>query len=220
LVVEIQRFDRNLSLNIYAFVKEEGMKQCGSSTYSETKLLGNNMDELVNQGVLGVVTGILTTVVLFILKVLWDSKVYPFLKKMRYQGVEVGGSWTGGVEITQEQLDRSTEQQGEHPIQGPAFKSEYSLFLNQNAHTLTGSFLFKFKNDRKDFTLDFNVLGYMWEGYITLNFTPKDKRLTSYGTCLLKLSDGGWVLSGNWLFRNVDTECVTDSPLYLYRNQK
>jgi len=177
------------------------------------------MDELIQQGVLGIITGILTTVVLFIIKILWDSRVYPFLKKIRYQGVEIDGSWTGGLEVTQSQIDNSIEQQDEQPIQGPAFKTEYNLFLNQNAHSLTGSFLFKFKSDLKDFTLDFNVNGYMWEGYITLNFTPKDKRLTSYGTCLLKLSDGGWVLSGDWLFRNVETECVTNSPLSLYRNK-
>lgn len=144
------------------------------------------MSTLLEQGVFGIVTGIITTVVLYLAKVIWTAKVVPFLTSTRYQGVKIDGQWSGS--------DKNDD-----PEKGDIFENEFSLFLTQNAHELAGSFLFKFKSPEKEFSLDFNVIGYMWEGYVTLNFTPKDKRITSYATTLLKLHDGGLTLIGTWL---------------------
>lgn len=163
------------------------------------------MEKLINDGLLGIVTGILTSAILYLLNVFWKSKVTPFLAATRYQGVKIEGTWVGFGE-------------NKDPDQGDIFRTEFSLFLTQSAHDLNGSFLFKFKNESKEFTIDFNVNGYMWEGYVTLNFTPKDRRITSYATSLLKLHDGGATLVGKWLFRDVINEFVNDVPLILARN--
>lgn len=165
----------------------------------------------MHEGIVGIITGIMTTAILYTVKVLWTSKVTPYLTKTRYQGVEVDGQWGGFVEVTEKDV--------ENGIVGPPFKSEHSLFLEQNAHSLSGSLLFKFKNPEKEFTLDFKVTGYMWEGYLTLNFVPKDKRITSYATALLKLHDGGKTLVGMWLFRDVNQETVNHTTIYLTRMQ-
>ncbi|MHC8470570.1 hypothetical protein [Plesiomonas shigelloides] len=164
------------------------------------------MSTLIEQGVIGIVVGILTTAVLFLLKVIWTAKIVPFLVATRYQGVRIDGQWVGSGK-------------NDDPEQGDVFETEFSLFLSQSAHELGGSFLFKFKSPVKEFNLDFNVSGYMWEGYVTLNFTPKDKRITSYATALLKLHDGGQSLIGTWLFRDVTREFVNQVPLILVRNQ-
>ncbi|WP_235039668.1 hypothetical protein [Vreelandella profundi] len=164
------------------------------------------MSILLEQGVIGIVTGICTTVVLYLIKVAWTAKVVPFLVATRYQGVKIDGQWVGSGK-------------NEDPEKGDVFETEFSLFLSQNAHQLSGSFLFKFKNPQKDFNLDFDVGGYMWEGYVTLNFTPKDKRVTSYATALVKLHDGGHTLIGTWLFRDVISEFVNQVPLILVRSQ-
>lgn len=171
------------------------------------------MEILIQQGVIGIVTGILTTAILFTMKVFWTAKVTPFLASIRYQGVEINGQWSGYEEITEKDVAEGKQE-------GPPLKLEHSLFLNQNAHNLTGSLLFKFKNPNKEFALDFNVTGYMWEGYVTLNFTPKDRRITSYATALLKLHAGGQTLVGNWLFRDVIKEVVTQTPMFLVRSQQ
>lgn len=163
------------------------------------------MSTLIEQGVVGVVTGIVTTVLLFSIKTLWKAKVAPFLAATRYQGVKIDGQWAG--------LNKN-----EDPKVTDIYENEFNLFLTQSAHDLAGSFLFKFKNEEKDFTLDFNVNGYMWEGYVTLNFTPKDKRVTSYATALMKLHDGGQSLIGTWLFRDVEKEHVSQIPITLYRS--
>jgi len=162
------------------------------------------MQTLVEQGVVGIVTGIITTVILYTLKVLWSAKITPFLASLSYQGVEIDGHWSG----ENHESDSET---------GTSISNECNLFLTQNAHSLKGTFLYKFKSDDKSFSLEFEVKGYIWEGYITLNYTPKDKRVTSYATSLLKLHDGGISLVGIWLFRDVNNETVNQSPMSLLR---
>lgn len=156
---------------------------------------------MIHEGLVGIVTGILTTWILFVGKTFWESKVTPYFRELRYQGVKIDGAWSGKTKDED-------------------YESETRLFLTQSAHELTGSFTFSFKSSEKNFTLDFNVRGYMWEGYITLNFLPKDRRITSYATTLLKLHDGGHSLIGQWCFRNVETEEVTAIPMTLGRDMK
>jgi hypothetical protein len=144
---------------------------------------------------------VLTTWVIIVAKTFWESKVTPYLQATRYQGVKVDGPWIGKSEDEEHQ-------------------SESRLYLIQSAHELAGSFVFSFKNKEKEFTIDFNVKGYMWEGYITLNFIPKDKRVTSYATALLKLHGGGTLLVGQMCFRNIEEELVMAIPMAVARDAK
>lgn len=156
------------------------------------------MREILEQGVIGIVTGILTTTLLYLAKLLWDAKLQPFIAELRYQGVKIDGRWNSLSE------DEQT-------------RSEGSLFLSQSAHNLSGTFNFKFKNPEKNFEIDFVVSGYMWEGYVTLNFKPRDRRITSYATSLLKIHGGGHVLVGEMAFRNVEEDVVSTLSLGLAR---
>jgi hypothetical protein len=152
------------------------------------------MNPLVENGIVGILTGIATTWLILLGRLVWTHKVTPYLRATRYQGVRVDGQWVGASEDE------------DH-------KSEARLFLTQSAHELGGSFTFSFKNHAKDFTLGFIVQGYMWEGYVTLNFIPQDKRLTSYATGLFKHHAGGHVLAGQFCFRDVEAETVKTVPM-------
>lgn len=163
------------------------------------------MDSIIEQGVVGIVTGILTTILIFVARDFWATKFVPFLEKIRYQGVLIGGQWYGTSE------NKNTEK-------GGIYWNEATLFLEQKAHDLSGIFIYKFRDPQKEFSLEFDVKGYVWEGYLTLNFTPKDRRVTSYATALLKLHSGGSLLLGEWLFRNVEQECVGRTSLSLGRD--
>lgn len=160
-------------------------------------------ETVIEEGIVGIVAGVITSWILFLGKSVWDAKVTPYFREVKYQGVKIDGPWIG-----QEKAE--------------VFVSERRLFLSQSAHELEGSFIFHFKGEslngvHKDFTLDFKVTGYMWEGYITLNFLPKDRRVTSYATALLKLHSGGQSLVGQFCFRDVDDEVVATIPLTLVR---
>lgn len=153
---------------------------------------------MMAESILGIVTGILTTWILYVGKVIFDTKVTPYLHETRYQGVRIEGAWSGKYKNDDEDSDSR-------------------LFLNQSAHELTGTFTIRHKDKNREITIDFNVRGYMWEGYITLNLIPKDRRITSYATTLLKLHDGGNLLVGQWCFRNVLKEQVESAQMSLSR---
>lgn len=165
------------------------------------------MSIIVDQGILGIVTGILTTTFLYAFKVFWSTTITPYLKSIQYQGVKVDGQWYGS-------------DQNQDSEKGQVFESESNLILTQNAHALAGSFTLSYVDAEKSFSLAFNVTGYMWEGYITLNFVPKDKRVTSYATTLLKLHDGGQLLLGSLLYRDVGEEQVGHLTLALARKEQ
>jgi hypothetical protein len=150
--------------------------------------------------IVGVVAGVLTSALLSVGKAIWESKITPYLAELRYQGVRVDGPWVGV---------------GDDPT--THIHSEARLFIEQNAQNITGSFTYSFRSPEKNFTLDFKVNGYIWEGYLTLNCLPKDRRVTSYATALLKIHGGGIALVGQYCFRNVETESVSAVPMSLSR---
>ena len=155
---------------------------------------------MIEQGVIGIVTGILTAAILFLAKSIWDSKLKPFLQEIRYNGVKVDGKWVG----------YGAAQDG-------SWRTEITLFLTQSALRLGGTFVFK--HDRPDgiAELHFKVSGEIWEGYLILNFTPIDRRVTSYATAMLKISGGGVGLVGQLSYRDVNNELVTSEPVTLGR---
>lgn len=158
------------------------------------------MEKLIQDGVLGIVTGIVTAGLLFLLKAIWDAKLRPFLNELRYQGVDIAGKWVGRG------ADEKT-----------SASSEFTLFLTQSAQSLAGTYRLKHQSPTNSFDLNFNVVGRIWEGYIILNLTPIDRRVTSYATSLLKIAGGGVTLEGQICFRNVNEERVVTEPLILAR---
>ncbi|RDK04480.1 hypothetical protein [Paraburkholderia lacunae] len=159
------------------------------------------MDHLLGEGVLGIVTGILTTAILFTLRALWTSKLSPLIEALRYRGLKVDGVWEG-----RHKDDKS--------------QSESRLSLKQRAHTMSGTFTFKYLGPDKEFTLDFDVTGVIWEGYLTLNFFPNDRRITSCATSLVKIRGGGSNMVGAFLFRNAEVEDVGVVPFNLRRYER
>jgi len=192
------------------------------------------MEETMRDGIIiGVVAGILTSWVIYFGKYLWDTKLRPYWEELRYQGVIVSGIWTGKADWNSSAkgaIPPNAGVQGSPITQSPALvqpdladkpdsHSEWRLYLEQSAHALKGLFSIKFNAPHKKYSLDFKVTGYMWEGYLTLNCLPVDRRITSYATMLMKLHAGGGVLIGQICFRSVEDEKVASEFLSLERSE-
>ena len=160
------------------------------------------MTNLLEQGVLGIVTGILTTAILFLGKVSWSKKIRPMLHDMRYDGVRIEGAWQGT---------------GEDKDQG--WRTEMSLFLEQTATQISGTFVVNHKSDSAAYEAPFRTTGYIRDGYVILNFTPVDRRITSYATALMKISGGGFELQGQMTFRDINADQVTSEHVHLARKK-
>lgn len=162
---------------------------------------GGIVVNLIAQTFLGIFTGILTTAILFGLKWLWDQRLHPFLREMRYSGVMIAGLWEGHVE---DQKENSS--------------AEMRLFLKQSARDLSGTFNIRHTSPTNNYEILHDVIGHIWEGYVVLNFTPTDRRITSYSTALLKIDGGGVGLTGKLAFRDVFQEGVLAEDLQLSRS--
>lgn len=149
---------------------------------------------------LGVLAGVLTSALLFLLGQLWVHTLLPFLKETRYQGVVVAGAWT--AELLNDPGEPTTT---------------IKLTLNQSTQNLTGIFHFANRKPGNEFDLTFHVHGRLWEGYVSMTLTPVDRKVTSVATALFKLAGGGGVLTGSIAIRNVNTERVEASDLSLFR---
>jgi hypothetical protein len=152
------------------------------------------MVDLLFQTFVGVAAGVLTSALMFFIKDLWIKTLRPYIEELRYQGVTVAGTWRG---FSRDEFH----------------DSDAALILQQSAQKITGTFSFRFRSAVKQFTVDYQVTGYIWEGYLTLNFRPTDKGVTTSATALFKIAGGGSGLVGQFVFRNTETEGVT--PIYL-----
>lgn len=159
------------------------------------------MEGIVAQAMLGIVTGILTTALLWLLKAAWDAKLHPLLQKARYDGIIVAGKWRG----TGDGDDGS--------------RTEVTLYLNQNAHAISGTFAVDHDSPRKKYTIHHSASGFVREGLMILTFSPVDRRITSYSMAMLKITGAGSALSGQLVFRAVDSESVVAEQVELVRDE-
>lgn len=157
---------------------------------------------IVETIIIGVITGILTTVIIFLASKLITLWLIPRYQEWRYQGADVAGTWIADFG---DQNDTSV-------------RTKYSLNLVQRAHKLSGALHFEFENSQKNFTSDFHVEGEYWEGYFTITFKSIDRKLFSRATMVMKLIDGGGAMSGHFSFRDVVNDSVSTVPLVLTRS--
>ena len=152
--------------------------------------------------ILGIVTGILTSFLIFLGSKLTTLWLIPRYQEWRYQGADIAGTWVADLG---DETDSS-------------LRTKYSLKLIQRAHNLSGTLHFEFENSQKNFTSDFYVNGEYWEGYFTITFKSVDRKLFSRATMVMKLIDGGGGMRGHFSFRDVVNDSVSTVPLVLIRS--
>ncbi|AUJ72418.1 hypothetical protein [Pseudoalteromonas sp. NC201] len=150
---------------------------------------------------LGVAAGILTTMTIFIAKGIWLKIILPSYQSARYQGADISGSW---------EKDYENKQKGT--------LSSFSFVIKQNAHDVSGSLYFVHKSPEKNFSVDYELIGEYWEGYLTLSCRSKDRRVFSQGAIFLKLTNNGKAFNGYFSFRNSSDDIVSSNKLELKRN--
>ncbi len=148
---------------------------------------------------LGVVSGVITAMLLWLASRFVENSLLPWFKAVRYDGVDVAGEWK---ESNRDAFGCMTE---------------HVLTLEQSALELSGIMITRVRSPGNSFDLTMRVTGKLWEGYITLSMMPVDRSITSVGIGLLKLHGGGVALVGSQCFRNVNTETVEVSHHFLAR---
>jgi len=157
-----------------------------------------------NEIVIGVVSGVLTATGLYLAKEFWTKTIVPSYQSIKYQGADISGVWLAELVDNEGTENEAT--------------SSFSMVLKQNAHKITGSMQFTHSAPSNTYTIDFNINGEYWEGYLNLMCRSKSRKTYSHASLFLKLAAGGLALEGQFSFRNVITDTVSSDPLVLIRN--
>ena len=152
--------------------------------------------------VIGIVTGILTALALFLIKQLTLKVLLPIYQEIKYKGVIISGDW-------------HFEAKGP----GDADYVEFVFSIKQNAHEISGECDIRKSLPYEKATIRHELTGSLWEGYLTVNLLPKDRSRTSYGTALLKVSRGGQTLDGYLSFRDHTNDSVSSKPISLAKSE-
>lgn len=147
----------------------------------------------------GVFSGVLTTVLLFLAREFWIKTISPWYQSMRYKGADISGSWYA---------EQSFEDES---------KNVFSMVLEQSAHVVKGSLQFTYTSPQRKFNIDYAVVGEYWEGYLNLSCRSKDRRAYSQGAMFIKLIRNGTGLFGQFSFRDAATDQVTTVSIGLDR---
>ena len=147
----------------------------------------------------GVLSGVIAAALLCVASLLLRRVVIPWYQEMRYQGIDLRGTW-----LFNPSPDGSN--------------ADIKMTIKQSAHQLSGNARLIFKNEEghgKD--IEFEVHGSVWEGYLTLNLRSTDRTRISFITMLLKVAGGGGELKGVMAARNVKNDCVDSHDLSFAR---
>ncbi len=152
---------------------------------------------------LGVVSGVVTAALIYLLGLLYKNQILPWYRSVTYKGVDISGAWVAHVE-EQDNL-----------------KAKFDLYLDQKAHQLSGSaVIIQGANlEKPASTVNMVVTGSIWEGFITLNMQSRNRARLSYSTSLLRVVNGGIRLEGSYLYRSIQTDEIQAQELRWERNK-
>lgn len=150
------------------------------------------------QIVLGIVTGILTTAVLWGARAIWEHRVRPRIEQMLYNGLQVDGPWYA-------------------QIVGKEDAVRFTLAVQQTGGKLSGTGRIRLINSSNDFDTSGSLSGELWEGYIAFSFRPINRRSTAFMSGLFKVTEAGAVLHGYLSIRDKTAEKVVTVEIALHQ---
>lgn len=144
----------------------------------------------------GVVSGIITSVLILISGLIFTKIFIPWYQKLKYDGVDLIDLW-----IAEKEFD-----DGSH--------YRYQMNLKQNAHKISGTAtITRGGTAGRNYTQSFDLEGSTWEGYLTVNLKSTDHKSLSFVAGLFKVEGRGQELKGHWAYRSrsdiVDKETLS-----------
>lgn len=136
---------------------------------------------------MGVLSGVLTAVLLWLIGVLFTKVLIPWYQNFVYQGGHVDGTWAGFYK------------EGDPPA--------CRVSLRQKGHKISGEILLHRQPDGEETIKAFVCRGVLKDRNLILTYKPKDKRQLGSGAILMTLTNDGNRFEGKSLyFGSVDNK--------------
>jgi len=160
------------------------------------------MDSLTSNIIIGILTGIITTAILYLISRMFMDWVMPWYRSVKYTGIDVSGVW-------------ETKQDFETSI-------EYSLLnLRQKADKLEGLWTISITQNGSDDNeiKTFSVKGTIEDRFALLTSKNTDQRQIGIGTMLLEAIGNGFELTGCETWYSVDNKEIKADKISLKRKK-
>lgn len=159
-------------------------------------------DSLTSNIIIGILTGILTTALLYLISRMFIDWVLPWYRSVKYTGIDVSGVWE-----TKQEFDSS---------------KEYSLLnLSQKADKLTGLWTISITQNGSDENeiKTFDVEGTIEDRFALLTSKNTDKRQIGIGTMLIEAVGNGFELNGCETWYSVDNKEIKADKISFSRKK-
>ena len=151
----------------------------------------NNMESLV----IGVISGIITAAVIYLLVVLFDKVLLPWYCQLLYRGVDIQGKWEESLSL------------------GDGKTQIVTVELSQKAHAIKGSVtVVKSTNGKIDRTEIMSLEGAVKDRLFNGTIVPVDKKRVGIVTVLLEIIGDGSRMMGSTTWYDVNTAKITTKP--------
>jgi len=160
------------------------------------------MDSTSSSLVVGIISGILTSAMIFLAISVFEKVVIPWYQAIIYRGVDINGEW---------QMER------------PGSNQTAIFNLEQSAHKIKGIATFVTKESKSeglDEVRTFTVDGQISERFVTLVLKHKDKQRLGISAYLLEIVGDGRKMKGYISGYNIGTSKIISSACELARKNK
>ncbi|MEA1080263.1 hypothetical protein [Marinobacter qingdaonensis] len=156
---------------------------------------------------IGVVSGVLSSVLILLLATLIRRVFIPWFRSLIYSGVDVSGEW--------------------HCID-PFMAQEITINLNQDADSVSGTATFTWNRDYPDESIlddfeavrTFNVSGKIRDRFLQVMLTHVDRKRIGVNSYLLEVCGDGRTMKGLFTFYSVRSHELDYIYHTLYRDRK
>ena len=144
------------------------------------------MEYLSSNLFVGVISGLVTTLIVFTGVWFWKNVVLKWAANSIYKGVRIEGSWT-----LEEKLDGNGES---------IYSQNETLEIEQNASGITGRLMLEYEDNGKKHTRSLQLLGSVRDRFVIFTCTPSTKRNLGYVSFLGEISGDGTLICGSSVY--------------------
>ena len=154
--------------------------------------------------ILGVISGLVTTIIVWVVSKLYKNSFIPWYRKQVYSGIELTGSWQ------QEKIGKSSNEDEQTVI--------YTLEIDEQCgHDVKGTFSHDYRSESRKSNGKYNCKGQIIDGNLVLSLSPVDKSLSSFGAILMNIVGSGGSLEGKYTYKGAVSNTIIADDLELQK---
>jgi hypothetical protein len=146
------------------------------------------MSDVSNSIVVGVVSGVITSVVVWLFILLAKHVILPWYQSITYRGGKIHGEWIGFYQHVAEGVSTSDND------------PNYSISIDQKGHHIRGTLIRHVaQNGERDLKV-FLFQGLFKDGNLVIWYKPQDETRMGMGSYVMKLINDGRKMEGESLY--------------------